>query len=104
MAKTITATVLKAMDWGGRSYLPGATVALPVIDALTLKRQRLVSLTVKATPPAPPDPAPADTARRRRYRRRDLQADDTPVVAEPTVVTGDAPPPAAEAPAPTKDT
>jgi len=104
MAKTVTATVLTAMEWGGRSYPPGATVALPVLDALILKRRRLVSLTAKARPPAAPDPVPAETARRRRYRRRDLQAEDTPVVSDAAVVTVDAPPPAAEAPAPDEDT
>ena len=107
MAKTIPATLLKAMEWGGRSYPPGATVALPVLDALTLKRRRLVSLTAKARPPAPapPDPVPAETARRRRYRRRDLQAEDTPVGSDAAVGTIDAPPPAAEAaPTPDEDT
>jgi hypothetical protein len=103
MAKTVPVIARQAMAWGGRSYPTGATVILPIVDALTLKRRGVVSLTRKAPsatiPPPPPEPEPAETMRRRRYRRRDLQAEDT----SPSGAAAPAPAAVVEPPAPPPD-
>jgi hypothetical protein len=76
------------MERGGHSYPAGTRLSVPLIDALTLKRRGVVTLTRKAAAaPEAGDPPPPPVSRR-RYRRRDLQAE------EPTTIEITPSPPA----------
>jgi hypothetical protein len=91
--KTVLVTTRTAMERGGVSYPAGARLPVPIIDALTLKRRGVVTLTRKAAAaPEAVDPPPPPVSRR-RYRRRDLQAEETT-----TVEINPSPPPVASTP------
>jgi hypothetical protein len=103
--KTVLVTTRTAMERGGISYPAGARLPVPIIDALTLKRRGVVTLTRKAAAaPEAVDPPPPAVSRR-RYRRRDLQAEETTTVEinpspPPVAPTPESPRPVFAAPAP----
>jgi hypothetical protein len=98
--KTVLVTTVKPMERGGMSYPAGARVPVSVIDALTLKRRGVVTLTRKAEAPGrAAGDAPVLPSRGRRYRRRDLQAEEpTTVEISPSPAPSSVPSPPAVPP------